>query len=146
MLSSIPIMCAGVPPKPIQSSSEHNYTKQLNDSVPPRQRAGHGYTTLTTKGGGDEHVKLDQDQKTDHELKIGHSVHLLSTNYDIVGTAVTMSGNLLHGHSIPEGFTKVSVQRIEQGRKPWPSVKGLDDEELANGSITAWPMKFMRKV
>jgi hypothetical protein len=117
----------------------------LIESVPLRsQRAGHGYTTLTTKGGGDEHVNLDQ--KSDDELKIGHSVHLLSTNYDVVGTAITMSGNHLHGHSVPEGFTKVSVQRIEQGWKPWPSVKGLEDKELVNGSITAWPMKFMRKV
>ena len=79
---------------------------------------------------------------TYHELKIGHSVHLLSTNYDIVGTAVTMSGNH-HGHSTSERFTKVSVQWIEQ---TWPLVKGLNDEELANGAITAWPMKFMRKV
>ena len=137
-------MCAGVPPKPIQSSSEHNYTKQLNDSVPPRQRAGHGYTTLTTKGG-DEHVKLDQDQKTDHELKIGHSVHLLSTNYDIVGTAVTMSGNL-HGHSIPDGYSKVAIQKIDPNVKPWSSLKDFNDEDLVAGSITAWPIKFMRKV
>ena len=70
---------------------------------------------------------------------------LLSTNYDVVGTAIT-SGDQLHGHSIPEGFTKVSIQRIEQGRKPWPSVKGLEDEELVDGSITAWPMKFMKSV
>ena len=38
------------------------------------------------------------------------------------------------------------MQRIEQGRKPWPSVKGLEDEELVNGSITVWPMKFMKRV
>ena len=136
-------LCTGVPPKPLQSSIEHNYTKPSIDSVPPQsQRAG--YTTLTTKGGGDDQVKLNQ--KTDHELRIGYSVHLLSTNYDVVGTAITMSGDQLHGHSIPEGFTKVSIQRIEQGRKPWPSVKGLEDEELVNGSITAWPMKFMKRV
>ena len=53
-----------------------------------------------------------------------------------------MSGDQLHGHSIPGGFTKVSIQRIEQGRKPWLSVKGLEDEKIVNGSITAWPMKF----
>ena len=142
---------AGVPPKPIQSCVEHDYTVKTSAGQNSLISARAGFTTLTTKGCGDDQVALQLDlgegQSTpDQEVKAGHSVHLLSSSYQRVGTAVTMSGRQLHGHPIPEGFCKVVIGALEQIRKPWPSVKGGHDEDLVNGSITAWPLKFMRKV
>ena len=75
--------------------------------------------------------------------KIGHSIQLLSGTYKAIGTAVIISGSALHGHEIPSGYSKVAVDGIDANVKPWPAG---DDENLYSGSITAWPVKFTRKL
>ena len=124
----------GVPPKPVQSTIEHDYTKP--SSCPPSTLHHAGYTTLTTKGSDDGQVLLEQSSACEH-IKIGHSIHLLSTSYQVVGTAVTMTGDSLHGHNIPSEYTKIAIKKIDPNVNPWPSVKGLDNEPLTNGSVRA---------
>ena len=41
----------------------------------------------------------------------------------------------LHGHAVPKGFTKVAIQKITTGIKPWPALKD-DSEDLSGGSIS----------
>ena len=104
-----------------------------------------GYTIFSTKGSDDQQVVL-QHSSASTATEIGHSVQLLSTAYQALGIAITMTGDNLHGHEIPSGMCKVAVQKIDPSVKPWPSLKGFSDEDLVVGSITAWPIKFMRKV
>ena len=136
-------------PKPIQSAVEHDYTKPYASSVSVRPSTSHraqpGYTTLATKGSDDHQITLEQSS-TCTSTAIGHSVHLLSSGYQQLGTAITMTGDSLHGHSIPDGYSKVAIQKIDPNVKPWSSLKDFNDEDLVAGSITAWPIKFMRKV
>ena len=74
---------------------------------------------------------------------IGQSIQLLSSSYIPIGTAVTMTGDKVHGHDIPDGYVRIAIVNIDAGVKPL--VRG-DDEDLTKGSITAWPLNFMRKI
>ena len=132
------------------STVKHAHAKcaPSHDQPTPGSDSGHmsEYTTLATKGNDDHDVMLGPlgEQHTT-STEIGHSVHLVSTTYQVLGTAATMSGDCLHGHEIPIGYSKVLIQKIDSSVKSWPSVKE-DDEDLTSGSITAWPTKFVRKV
>lgn len=117
-------------------------------SVPPSSSSHTpGYTTLSVKGSSDHSIVLGslEQSTTGTSIEIGHSIQLLSSTYKAVGTAVIMSGSQLHGHEVPSGYSKVAVDKIDANVKPWPAVKG-DDENLSSGSITAWPIKFTRKL
>lgn len=74
---------------------------------------------------------------------IGQSIRILSSSYLPIGTAVTMTRDKVHGHDVPDGYVKIAVVSIDSGVKPL--VRG-DEEDLMKGSITAWPLKFMRKI
>ena len=51
-------------------------------------------------------------------------MNLLSTEYKIIGTAITITEQLLHGHNIPDGYIKAAIQKITAGVPPWPDVEG----------------------
>ena len=130
--------------------TEHTYAKHTSPTVPaPSSNSGHapGFTTLSTKGSGDDSLVLQslEESTASTSTEIGHSIQLLSSTYKAIGTAVTMSGSVLHGHDIPSEYSKVVVDKIDANVKPWPLIKG-DDENLSSGSITAWPIKFTRKL
>ena len=72
------------------------------------------------------------------------SVNLLTSSYKVVGTAMTMSGTSLHGHDLRAGYVKVAIQAIEAVHS-WPNLE-TDGSALTAGSITAWPVKFMRNI
>ena len=119
-----------------------------------------GYSTLAITGRNDHCVRLDPVEESSSAITstttstttssttsvgFGQSVSLLSSAYKLVGTGLIMDGTTLHGHAVPKGFTKVAIQKITTGVKPWPALKG-DSEDLSGGSITAWPLKFVRNV
>ena len=132
----------GVPPKPLHCEYDHSYSKsQLSGPPAGAVHSGPsvGHTTLLTVSDQDS-VVLSTD-KPIASTTIGRSVRLLCCRYKPVGTAITMSGDVLHGHAVPDGFTKVSVVEIKPSIKPMVQFGG--DEDLSKGCITAWPLTFM---
>ena len=51
----------------------------------------------------------------------------------VVAKGITLSGDILHGHALPLGFTKVLISKLQVGRY-------FDDDEqfLQPNTITAW--------
>ena len=56
-----------------------------------------------------------------------------------------MLGTRLHGHEIPTGYVKVAIGRIETDIQPWPNLQ-TNEASLTSGSITAWPVKFIKNI
>ena len=154
--------CAGVPPTPTTVSAEHDYAKGTSNRPLAPMKPTPGYSTLAIMGGKDNCVRLEPVEESSSAttsttaststssttctgVGFGQSVSLLSSTYKVVGTGLIMDGTTLHGHAVPKGFTKVAIQKITTGVKPWPALKD-DSEDLSDGSITAWPLKFVRNV
>ena len=146
--------CAGVPPTP---TAEHDYAKGSSNRLLAPMKPTPGYSTLAITGRNDHCVRLDPVEESSSattstststttssttDVGFGQSVSLLSSAYKLVGTGLIMDGTTLHGHAVPKGFTKVAIQKITTG------VNALkdDSEDLSGGSITAWPLKFVRNV
>ena len=88
------------------------------------------------------------DKPSDSQMSnctLGASVQLLSDSNTPVGTAVTISGEKVHGHKIPDGFIRVAVDKLNPGVTPLVKGSG-SDEDLTSGCITAWPLKFTRQI
>ena len=138
----IMVIIIGVPPL----RSDHSYSK-----VATSERQGTsaiGYTTLAVGGGTDVgplEATLDlTEDTTPTTVQVGYTVNLLSSDYRQIGTADTMTGDTLHGHKIPPDYVKVAVKKMQaDGIK---SLLGGNDEPLTAGSITAWPVKYTKKV
>ena len=67
-------------------------------------------------------------------------MQLLSKD-SVVGSAIVIAGDDLHGHKIPPGYSKVCIQWISD-TDAW--IKTAFDEPLAAGSFTAWPLNGMK--
>lgn len=77
-------------------------------------------TPLLHAVGGGKNVNVSEKAATDTEttLEIGHTVNLLTSSYKSVGTALLMTGNVLHGHNIPKEYKKVVIQKIGNDIEP----------------------------
>ena len=135
------IFCTGVPPDVATITDDHQYCKPSRsiEMHPPKP----GHTSLSVCGSRSREVCLAEAAA--EEVKCGGMVNLLSSNYKVIGTAITISGNILHGQELPNRFVKVAVQTITDGIKAW---LGLNDDGcvLTPGSITAWPIGLTRKI
>jgi len=129
-------------------ANDHSYAKKPSSGASMRPKP-HGYTTLsvgaTLPVGAGEEVASPAITPKESITNLSRSVNLLSAAYKTVGTAVTMSGTSLHGHELPAGYIKVAIQRIEPNIHSWPHLQ-TDEASLTSGSITAWPVKFMKNI
>lgn len=125
---------------------EHSYSKESHGlatgSAHGTSKPGH--TTLSVKGSHDSEIVLNTEvDPNESTCSIGASVMLLTLSYEEIGSAVTMSGEHIHGQDIPDGYIKVAINWINAGIHP---LVGGIDEELTAGCITAWPKKFTRRI
>ncbi len=142
---------AGVPPKQFPTLLEHSYSGMSGSHSTGSTEScsskseGPRYTTLSTMGRDCE-VLLNKEPTlavSKESCTVGKTISLLSSSYEHVGTAVTMTGNQVHGHYIPDGFVKIAINEIKPGLKPL--VTDIDGE-LTTGCITAWPIKFIKQI
>ena len=133
----------GVPPSTVLTE-EHSYTKPTctTSSGDSSAHQATGYTTLSVKGTQESVGPLESESTTPTvTTAFGRSVQLLSKNYTVVGSAIVMAGDDLHGHKIPPGYSKVCIQQISDTEQ-W--IQTAFDEPLAPGSFTAWPLNRMK--
>lgn len=137
------IKFVGVPPSTVLTE-EHSYTKPTctTSSGDSSAHQATGYTTLSVKGTQESVGPLESESTTPTvTTAFGRSVQLLSKNYTVVGSAIVMAGDDLHGHKIPPGYSKVCIQQISDTEQ-W--IQTAFDEPLAPGSFTAWPLNRMK--
>ena len=101
-----------------------------------------GHSTLSTSVGSE--VSLTEAREN-NIVEIGGTVRLLSSSYERIGTALTMSGTVLHGRDLPAGYVKVAINAVDENVVSWPTLKS-DECLLTSRSITAWPIRFTRKL
>ena len=71
------------------------------------------------------------------KLTPGQSVKLLQ-NSCIVGVGKIVGGNILHNHTIPDSFIKISITQIKDNITPLFKTT-FDQPYLSVGEFTAWP-------
>ncbi len=140
-------MFIGVPPEVLPSVSDHAYTKSSSSKEGIGARRSHvGYSTLSVSDGKEITVSA-QVAKQDKHIDVAQTVNLLTKSNQIVGRARTMAGTLLHGHELPGGFMKLSIEKINPEIKPWEGIKNDDMETyLTAGCITAWPVELLQSM
>ena len=124
---------------------DHSYSKAHSGASvdTPKSSTATGRTTLAVQSNCTNVGPLEEETPT-VPTTMGHSVSLMSSQYKIIVAGITMSGDNLHGHKIPSGFTKLAISKIDPDVELWAGLKG--DDELTSGCITAWPLKFMKRL
>ena len=79
------------------------------------------------------YTTLQMTENTPTETK----VTLVTSRGQPVGMGFIIGGDVLHGKSIPSGYTKVAIDYIKPGTMPMFSTS-FGDEELHDGQLTAW--------
>ena len=105
----------GVPPHVPVTAMDHCYCKpSVGVAAMELKTRSIEHTCLAVEP--DEVVQLG-GPKAIEAMGPGCRVNLLSSLYEVVGTATIMSGTLVHGHDIPEDFNKVAInQRFIHGQ------------------------------
>ena len=101
-----------------------------------------GHSTLLTSVGSEVSLTESTEKSI---VEIGGTVRLLSSSYERIGMALTMSGTVLHGQNLPAGYVKIAINAVDEYVVSWPTLKS-DECLLTSGSITAWPIRFTCKL
>ena len=83
--------------------------------------------------------KIVQKKKERKPVRPKSKVSLL-INKKVVAKGITLSGDILHGHTLPSGFTKVMIEQVFDPQAKLQVERYLDDDEqcLQQNMITAW--------
>ncbi len=106
---------------------DHTYASSSRPPAIPNPKRKQSYTTLGVQGGGDVVGSLES-----------LTVNLLAEDGKVVGTATTLTGDQLHGKTIPSGWLRVVIKHIYDGVRPRFET-AFDEQFLCVGNITAWP-------
>ena len=130
-----------VPPD-VTTADDHNYCTSAKavKTAPNNTKIGHSTLSITSN----HDVRLPEAAATE-DVECGGTVNMLSSEYKQIGTGLIISGNILHGMELPPGFVKLAIQTIHDNTQSWPGLKD-DGCMLTPGSITAWPVRFIRNI
>ena len=115
------------------ATDDHQYYFKSSSSSVKAHPHSVGHSTLSTSIGSE--VSLTEAREN-NIVEIGGTVRLLSLSYERIGTALTMSGTVLHGQDLPAGYVKVAINAVDENVVSWPTLKS-DECLLTSGSITA---------
>lgn len=79
-----------------------------------------------------------QEMEPTLQFKCGDKVLLMQKGKS-VGMGVVAEGLTLHGHAIPQGYIKVTIDYIQPNTAPMLASKFDDEEPLISGQFTVWP-------
>jgi len=100
-----------------------------------------GMSTISTASADKTYVKYKQGssfKSADQPLiSVGRPVKLLK-NFQVVGLGKILSGDHVHGKTIPQGYFRIEITQILPEIRLMFSTP-FDDDFLMNGQITAWP-------
>jgi len=89
--------------------------------------------------------KITQKKKERKHVRPKSKVSLL-INEKVVAKGITLSGDVLHGHTLPSGFTKVMIEQVFDPQAKLQVECYLDDDEqcLQQNMITAWKNEYIQ--